>query len=1545
MTMKKGGTLYDGISGALTEKAFLRHVNMTEEEMLAFLEENGFREIAEKLEAGTEGGSQRFSLAKTAELAGPALGKLCSPPEEGWLPHTYQYVLGRLFPEKQTIDDETAAKHGRGRFVVLQIVRALHEYEEANMPFDPTLDMNFLSYEEITGEGYNQEYLRFTRLLRQHYIYEFMRIGTEITPFNTLGHIAGVHYVAMHGAYQLRALGVPVDLGLVSGAAAGHDIGKYGCKKSEERRIPYLHYFYTDLCLNRLNMPMIAHIAANHSTWDLELENLSAEALLLIYADFRVKSSRGADGREQVHFYSLKDAFQVILNKLDNVDEAKEKRYRKVYNKLKDFEDYMIDLGVCVDLPETARPVPDKPQIRVKTDTALMTSNQAIKELKYAAVDHNIRIMNLFYREEAFANLLETARSETQWRNLRMYISIFGEYSTYMTEKQKLMTLRFLSELMVHIESDIRSQASEVTGQIVARFNEEYKKEIPDGKKLPAKEITNFTLWENVISDILNPDHRLTEKHKQWKCGCLQGVTAGLMRNCRPELRPEYIDALIEWYKSGELTGYAEEALFRTAQSVKDDWCTDNQISVIRSFEEKSAASYERNNHGPVSEAAMFLENMKAKTPWAVKTANIGIMIQHIRENPSAGQILHVATHLSNLIQVSETVTVRKAAGDALISIFDRLPAEQRNEIAVELGKALEIGDYQFTTYIPQYLGIIMLYLKPGELDELILDLKKLFEQSGPQVAGAVLRTFGALIENYRIYRDNFGCEECEEVSEGRKFRVLRMLLHGFASYKVEISQEALWTIGGLFASDKLDTEEKYRILAHCGKKILTLHHTHGGNKLDFFYNAAVLNHVYRFICECELERGPADIEDRKKVAFFPGTFDPFSLSHKAIAQEIRNLGYEVYLALDEFSWSKKTQPRLHRRKILEMSVADEENIYLFPDHIPVNIANPQDLINLREIFEGRELFFVAGSDVIENASCYRAIPQEGSIHSMNHIIFRRKSDARRNAVSQAGPYPVTGRIINLQLEEFFEDISSTRIRENIDSGRDISNLIDPVAQSYISDYSLYLREPAYKHILQAKDISLESFGHNGSGVISDMQEELIKMGCDISAICGYLERGDVLSVAIRDAARADCIVAAAAACPDQSDEHSAVIGGLYFNRVSRISGLGQMILAEILTELLARGCTKVIYRPEGGAGLDERTRKVIEKQGFVINDDGEYEVDMSSPVIVFKNIDTIIKNPLSKNKRVLRAIENAHNKLLAALTDMYPGQLVLSFNSNMMHHKMIQLIARTNKVSAVPYKEKKYGPDMAVPFSSMMESLAVPNTVTKDLYTEKYFSRDVSSFTVEEQSFFSPLDNQVKTIKSFNRPVILVDNLLHKGYRMKELYPLLMKHGIDVINVVVGVSTARGRSLMEGTGCSVDSAYYVPNLKCWIDETAVYPYIGGDSLKDPGKPVKGQDEIPAVNMVLPYAVPTFLGDVSGKGIYSYSMTCLENARDILKTLEEEYQKEFARKLTLKRVGEVISVPKRPESDLNKNYDENIAPSAYVEQDIEKLIRLRKMFI
>lgn len=114
--------------------------------------------------------------------------------------------------------------------------------------------------------------------------------------------------------------------------------------------------------------------------------------------------------------------------------------------------------------------------------------------------------------------------------------------------------------------------------------------------------------------------------------------------------------------------------------------------------------------------------------------------------------------------------------------------------------------------------------------------------------------------------------------------------------------------------------------------------------------------------------------------------------------------------------------------------------------------------------------------------------------------------------------------------------------------------------------------------------------------------------------------------------------------------------------------------------------------------------------------------------------------------------------------------------------------------------------------------------------------------------------------------------------------------------------------------------------------------------MKEKGVTVESQGIIPSLNLLLPYAVPSFLGNIPGSSVYEYSMTCLENARDILKILEEEYQKEFEQKLTLKRLGEVIADTKNPDVGSHIKMDENMAASVYVDMDIEKLMRMRKMF-
>ena len=265
------------------------------------------------------------------------------------------------------------------------------------------------------------------------------------------------------------------------------------------------------------------------------------------------------------------------------------------------------------------------------------------------------------------------------------------------------------------------------------------------------------------------------------------------------------------------------------------------------------------------------------------------------------------------------------------------------------------------------------------------------------------------------------------------------------------------------------------------------------GGSLTHYYRAASLTNLYRFITAHRILDGPFEMHRRERVAFFPGTFDPFTLSHKGIAKMIADMGFEVYLSVDEFRWSKKAQPHFIRRKIVNMSIADEFHVNLFPSELPVNPGNPEDLQRLQKLFGDRELYLVVGSDVVAHASFYRKDSPNQVTRSMNHVVFRRvgdkDADSRYNREMMSN---ITGKTVELELPASLEEISSTRIRENIDLNRDISNLIDPVVQEYIYSRSLYLREPEYKPIVQARAIVFEEAPQPGEALLKEVKETLL---------------------------------------------------------------------------------------------------------------------------------------------------------------------------------------------------------------------------------------------------------------------------------------------------------------------------------------------------------------------------------------------------------------------------------------------------------------------
>ena len=133
-----------------------------------------------------------------------------------------------------------------------------------------------------------------------------------------------------------------------------------------------------------------------------------------------------------------------------------------------------------------------------------------------------------------------------------------------------------------------------------------------------------------------------------------------------------------------------------------------------------------------------------------------------------------------------------------------------------------------------------------------------------------------------------------------------------------------------------------------------------------------------------------------------------------------------------------------------------------------------------------------------------------------------------------------------------------------------------------------------------------------------------------------------------------------------------------------------------------------------------------------------------------------------------------------------------------------------------------------------------------------------------------------------------------------------------------------------------------MPNLRQWFVESTLYPFIGGDTVRREEMKVAGLQ--PSVNMILPYATPKLTG-CSREALFEFSACCIENARDLLQVLESEYRKQFAKNLTLSRLSEAVILPLCPDKGSCMEYDENLAASVYLENDLEMLGRMKEFMI
>ncbi len=258
-------------------------------------------------------------------------------------------------------------------------------------------------------------------------------------------------------------------------------------------------------------------------------------------------------------------------------------------------------------------------------------------------------------------------------------------------------------------------------------------------------------------------------------------------------------------------------------------------------------------------------------------------------------------------------------------------------------------------------------------------------------------------------------------------------------------------------------------------------------------------------------------------------------------------------------------------------------------------------------------------------------------------------------------------------------------------------------------------------------------------------------------------------------------------------------------------------------------------------------------------------------------------KRRTAMRRRCSRPSSSPGPACVRALTALYPGKLAA-----VLRRGASQSGAHVPRAAARRCTRRTAGQlaAMCVPYGKILSGEVVPGTVTKTLHADKCFAPDGSTFSVVEYPGYNTVPNQVRTLKSFRRPVILVDDLLHKGYRIGKLNPIF-----DAEDWRSAASSSAFSPAAGATSCASSSARSSANISfricttgsrraCSIPSSAATPSV---------RPAQGR-MLPSINLILPYFYPRHYAGATHAAVRDLSRTALENTLCVLRALEQAQQ-------------------------------------------------------
>lgn len=201
-----------------------------------------------------------------------------------------------------------------------------------------------------------------------------------------------------------------------------------------------------------------------------------------------------------------------------------------------------------------------------------------------------------------------------------------------------------------------------------------------------------------------------------------------------------------------------------------------------------------------------------------------------------------------------------------------------------------------------------------------------------------------------------------------------------------------------------------------------------------------------------------------RKIILFGGTFDPIHLGHTLVAAAASEfIGAEKTIFIPaKRSPLKASLPRAddnHRLKMVNLAIADSGNFQLSDYELnrPEPTFTYQTVSHFQKEFGGEiSIYWLVGADSIDELPLWHQISD--LIDVCNLAVIYRAGFPKPDFTGFDGLWG-RRRIEKLQknvIETPLIDISSTKIREKLAAGLDVTDMLAPAVADYIRKHHLY---------------------------------------------------------------------------------------------------------------------------------------------------------------------------------------------------------------------------------------------------------------------------------------------------------------------------------------------------------------------------------------------------------------------------------------------------------------------------------------------------------